>query len=289
MVSNVPSKQRTVVVTGANVGIGLETAVGLASFGDRVIMACRNLAKAEAAAEEVRRRAYSDAVEVVPLDLASFASVRECAAEIARRTERIDVLVNNAGLVLSERSSTAEGIESTFGVNHVGTMLLTTSLRPVLEDARIINLSSMAHWGARGGIPMPAVVDPPRYHGWLAYCRSKLANLWFTSELVRRWADDGIVTSAVHPGSVRSGFARDGDTTGLTGYLMKSPLSAPVMISPQRGADTSVWLATADEPTSRSGLYWYKRKPARTAPWAKDAGGAERLWDFTEQLISQRS
>jgi len=289
MVSSVPPKQRTVVVTGANVGIGLETAVGLASFGDRVIMACRNREKAEAAAIEVRRRSYSDAVEVVSLDLASFASVRECAAEIGRRAERIDVLVNNAGLILSERSNTVEGIETTFGVNHVGTMLLTTTLRPQLHGARIINLSSLAHFGAIGGIPLDKIVDPPKYRSWLAYARSKLANLWFTVELARRWNDDGIVTSAVHPGSVRSGFARDGDTTGVTGYLMSSPLSAPSMISPQRGADTSVWLATADEPTTRNGLYWYKRKPSRTSPAAKDADGAAKLWTFTERLITERS
>lgn len=133
MVSSVPPKQRTVVVTGANVGIGLETAVGLASFGDRVIMACRNQDKAEAAAVEVRRRSYSDVIEIVSLDLASFASVRACAAEIANRAERIDVLINNAGLVLSERSDTVEGIETTFGVNHVGTMLFTTALRAQLQ------------------------------------------------------------------------------------------------------------------------------------------------------------
>lgn len=289
MVSSVPPKQRTVVVTGANVGIGLETAVGLASFGDRVIMACRNQDKAEAAAVEVRRRSYSDAIEIVSLDLASFASVRACAAEIANRAERIDVLVNNAGLVLSERSDTVEGIETTFGVNHVGTMLFTTALRAQLQGARIVNLSSVAHWGAVGGIPLERVVDPPRYHGWSAYARSKLANLLFTVELARRWNDDGIVASAVHPGSVRSGFARDGDTTGVTGYLMASPLSASVMISPQRGADTPVWLATADEPTTRDGLYWYKRKSARTSRAAKDPVGAEKLWDFTERLIAERS
>lgn len=284
-----PSRRRVSVVTGANIGIGLETAVGLASFGDRVIIACRNAQKAEAACSEIRRRAFTDDVDVVSLDLSSFESIRAAADRISQLTDHIDVLVNNAGLVLSERDSTTEGIEMTFGVNHVGPFLLTTSLRGLLEGARIVNLSSLAHWRALRGIPLPEVIDPPRYHGLLAYGRSKLANLLFTVELADRWADLGVVANAVHPGLVKTGFALDGDVQGFMSRLISSSLYSPFMISAQRGADTPVWLATSDAVRGRTGGYWYKRSPSRVSPKGKDRAAAAALWSFTEELIAARS
>jgi NAD(P)-dependent dehydrogenase (short-subunit alcohol dehydrogenase family) len=278
---------RTVVITGANSGIGLETAVVLAQLGDRVVIACRSAERADAAVAVIRTRSGSDAVESVELDLADFGSIQTCATELATRTPEIDVLINNAGLMLSERETTAQGFEATFGVNHLGPFLLTQLLRPQITAAsepRVINLSSLAHMWAIGGLKFDRLNGGKRYHGWLAYGRSKLCNIYFTQELASRWADDGVAVNALHPGSVNTRFGQDGDTKGLSGLLMK--LAPLVTISPERGADTSVFLATSDSGGEQTGVYWSKRRPGRTAPWAKRPAAAAELWDVSEQYVA---
>jgi NAD(P)-dependent dehydrogenase (short-subunit alcohol dehydrogenase family) len=277
---------RNVVITGANSGVGFETAVALALAGDRVIMCCRNPAKAEAAAAEVRQRSGSDRVELVPLDLASFDSIRAAAASLAEMTPTIDVLINNAGLVLSERTTTVEGFETMFGVNHLGHFLLTSLLESQVRagaEPRIINLSSVAHFGAVGGLHFDDLQTTRHFNGWMTYCRSKLANIHFTQELARRWTD--VAVNAVHPGSVSSGFALDGDTKGVSATLMK--LGAPlVSISPIEGAATQIYLACADDGHRLTGRYWSKSKVARTAPWAKKVDSDRRLWQVSEELVA---
>lgn len=281
--------QRTVVITGANAGIGKETAVALASAGDRVVMACRSPERAEAALAEVRQRSGSDAVEVVPLDLASFASVRAASDRLHDRCERIDVLVNNAGVIMSERTTTVDGFETTFGVNHLGHFLLTSLVGDLVEaapSARVVNLSSVAHWWAAGGLDFEDLQSIRLYSVWLAYGRSKLANLLFTTELSRRWRDAGVSVSAVHPGHVASGFGTDGDTRGGTRRLIDVG-ARYLAIPPDQGADTVVWLATspAGADLERSGTYWFSRRPARRAPWATRLTDAARLWRESEQLV----
>ena len=279
--------QRTVVITGANSGIGLETAVALAAIGDRVVICCRNPERAATALDDIRTRSGNDTVESVTLDLADFDSIRSCSAELAERAPTIDVLINNAGLILSERETTAQGFEATFGVNHLGPFLFTDLLEPQIKASelpRVINVSSLAHVWALGGLRFSRLNGGKRYHGWLAYGRSKLCNIYFTQELARRWADDGVAVNAVHPGPVNTHFGQDGDMKGLSGLLMKAaPL---VTISPDRGAATSVFLATSDDGGEQTGLYWSKSKPGRTAPWAKRPEAARRLWDVSEQYIA---
>lgn len=280
------SDQRTIVITGANTGIGLETAVALATMGDRVVIACRNPTKALAALGDIRARSGGD-VESIALDLSSFESIRAAAAGLAELTPRIDVLINNAGGILSKRSVTSEGFETQFGVNHLGHFLLTTLLETQIKAApapRIINVSSMAHWGAIGGMKWDNLQSSKRYSGWVAYFRSKLANVLFTRELAARWGSDGVITHALHPGSVRTDFGQTGDTSGLSGLLMKAaPL---VSITPVVGALTSIFLATSPTALATNGGYWAKSKPARTAPWAKDDDESRRLWTTSEALIA---
>lgn len=281
--------QRHVVITGGNTGLGKETAVALAAAGDHVVIACRNAAKAADAIVEITRRSHSDHVESVPLDLADTASIRRCALELAARLGHVDVLVNNAGLMLSERELTADGFETTFGVNHLGTFLLTAELADQLRRAdapRVINLASAAHFAAIGGLNFDDLMGERHYNGWLAYGRSKLANILFTRELARRWSDEGIAVNCVHPGLVRSQFGRDGDTTGLSAGVMA--LGAPLLIDPVAGADTAVWLACSEEggDLSRSGSYWSKRSLGLLSPWARRDSDAQRLWAISESLLA---
>ena len=283
--------QRNVVVTGANTGIGKETALALASVGDRVTIACRNAEKAAAAVEEIKERSLSDTVDAVSLDLADLASVRRCAAELRERLGHIDVLINNAGLIMTRRVLTADGFETTFGVNHIGTFVFTDEVASLVKAApapRVINLASAAHWGAIRGLNFDDLMSSRFYNGWIAYFRAKLANIYFTQELARRWRADNVVVHAVHPGSVNSRFGRDGDTAGISAALMS--MSHLVTIPPAQGADTPVWLACADQggDLSTSGGYWVRRRPGRLAPWARRDADAARLWAATERLVADR-
>src|ERR1700729_3037531 len=195
---------KVVVVTGSNVGIGLETAVGVAAQEATTVLACRNLAKAEAAAKEVTQRTWNDDVHVLSLDLADLASVRKAADEILTRWDRLDVLVNNAGGTWSARQQTAQGLEYTFGVNPLGHFSLTNLLLPRLRasaPARIINLTSVGHHAARRGMRFEDLQSERRYEAMEAYCRSKLANVVFTRQLAKRLqGSDDVTVNAVHPG-----------------------------------------------------------------------------------------
>jgi len=277
---------RTVVITGANSGIGLETAAALAAQGERVIIGCRNAAKADAAVEEIRRRVPEALIDQVPLDLASFESIRTAAASIVEATEVVDVLINNAGLILSRRAETSEGFETQFGVNHLGHFLLTMLLEDRLKAAaepRIVNVASLAHWSAVGGLKFDNLQSIRHYNGWVAYGRSKLANVLFAKELAERWGADGVVAHALHPGVVRTEFGQDGDTGGASALMVKA--GEVITITPAEGARTSIYLASAERARETNGGYWAASKPARCAPWARDAAAAARLWDVSEQLI----
>jgi NAD(P)-dependent dehydrogenase (short-subunit alcohol dehydrogenase family) len=280
-------QSKVVVVTGSNVGIGLETAVGVASLQATTVLACRNQAKAEAAAKEVTRRTWNDDVHVVPLDLADLASVRKAAEDILSRWDRLDVLVNNAGGTWTRRQLTAQGFEYTFGVNHLGHFYLTNLLLPRLEadsPSRVVSVSSMGHHFARGGMRFDDLQSEQRYDGMDAYCRSKLANVLFVRELARREAAAGVTANAAHPGWVRSSFAMDGDTTGVIGFGMR--VMRPFQISPRHGARTSIHLATSPEVAQQTGIYWVRSKPGRMSQDARDDAAAERLWVESERLLA---
>jgi NAD(P)-dependent dehydrogenase (short-subunit alcohol dehydrogenase family) len=279
---------KVVMITGSNVGIGLETAVGVAAQQATTVLACRNRAKAEAAAKEVTQRTWNDDVHVVDLDLADLSSVKSASDEVLTRWDRLDVLVNNAGGTWSGRQVTAQGIEYTLGVNHLGHFYLTNLVRERLEasaPARVVNLSSFGHHAAFKGMRFEDLQSEHSYEAMEAYCRSKLANVLFTRELAKRLDGTGVTTYAVHPGPVRSGFGMDGDLTGVMGFGMK--LVRPFEIRPKRGARTSIYLATSPEVQGRTGLYWARSKPGHMSRHAKDDAAAARLWDESEKLLAE--
>ena len=278
---------RTVVLTGGNAGIGRATAEELARRGDRVVLGCRNPASAESAVADLRSRTGSTAIEWRPLDLADLSSVRTF-AESLRDLDRIDVLVANAGLVLDRPQRTAQGVEATFGTNHLGHYLLTDLLADQLlaaGRARVVVVASLAHGAAAGGIRWDRLERDGRYSTWRAYGESKLANILHAEALTRRFAGTGVVANSLHPGGVRTGFARDGDTSGLTARLVE--LGSFALISPEEGARTPVFLATDEGAGRISGRYWYRCRRSRVLPWTRRTGDVEELVRRSDELVAR--
>lgn len=283
---------KVVVVTGANSGIGRETALGLARLGATVVMTARNQAKGEEAVAYVEHSTDGGKVELGHLDLASLDSVREFAAWFLDRFDRLDVLVNNAGLIVDTRSETADGFEQMFGVNHLGHFLLTDLLRERLvasAPSRVVVVSSLAHRIAVGGISRTDLQSTRRFRGFPAYGRSKLANLLFTVELARQLEGTGVTVNAVHPGSVNSHFAGDGDS-GLLGSLI-STFGRFVLSSPTKGAKASLLLATSGDPriASSNGGYFSKGRRRRPSRAARNVDDAAWLWAESRRLVGQTS
>jgi NAD(P)-dependent dehydrogenase (short-subunit alcohol dehydrogenase family) len=288
---------KTVVVTGGNSGIGLETAVALGQMGARVVITARSAARGETAVATIAGRIGSagsassaGSVELVCFDLADLSSVRGGAADILECCPHLDVLVNNAGLVLSERAETVDGFEATFGINHLGPFLLTTLLLPRLIEsapARIVNVASTAHIQARHGMPFDDLQSTQSYAGMRVYGESKLANILFTLELTRRLEGTGVTTNCLHPGTVRTGYGADGDAKGFLAIGIK--IAKPFFLSPQKGARTSIYLASSPEVAGVSGTYFVKCKPKKPRKQGQDAEAARRLWTVSEALIDAAS
>jgi NAD(P)-dependent dehydrogenase (short-subunit alcohol dehydrogenase family) len=279
---------RTVVVTGANSGIGRATAAALASAGARTVVTARDGDRGRAAVEDIRRATGSRSVELALFDLADLASVRAGAAELLERLDRIDVLVNNAGVVLSDRTETVDGYEATFAVNHLAPFLLTRLLVDRLVatvPARVVNVASVAHRSARHGLDFADLQSRHGYRGMQAYARSKLANLLFTAELARRLAGTGVTVNALHPGTVATGYGRDGDTHGFLPFGMD--VIRPVVKTPEQGARTSVFLATSPLVAGVTGGYFVGCRPRTPSRRARDQGAARRLWAVSEQLVAR--
>lgn len=283
------TNERVAVVTGANTGVGLETARGLAERGFHVVMCSRDPERGRVALEDVRASTGSTSLELVQLDLGSFASVRAAADQILSRHPRIAILVNNAGAVLSDRRTTADGFEATFGVNHLGHFLFTKLLLPALEagaPSRIVNVASDAHRASFGLRFDDLGWERRTYRGFRVYADSKLANILFTRELARRLEGKGVVAHAVHPGVVASRFGWDGDTRGWFAFGVK--LVRPLMITPAKGAQTSLHAALSEEAGRTSGLYWSRSRPVKPSRAARDDEAARRLWEESERMIASR-
>jgi len=274
------------LVTGANTGIGLETARALASRGATVIMAGRDRRKVESAVEEVGRTAQSGRAEPLVCDLASMRSVHAAAAELRSRHPRLDVVINNAGLFLSDRIVTADGFESTIAINHLGHFFLTHLLRDSIlasGAARVVNVSSNAHYSAKRLDVDDLHAERRRYSGVRAYSESKLANVLYTRALARRWSGRGVTVNAVHPGVVNSRIAADGDARGIIRLLWD--LGRPFMLTPADGAKTTLHVATSEEGGSVTGCYFVKAKQQRPSRQALDDALAERLWEASERML----
>lgn len=266
------------VVTGANAGIGMETARGLAGMGATVVMVCRDRQRGEAAQSEIKQSSGNDAVELMVCDLASQASIRQFAADFKQRHDRLDVLVNNAGVLLRERSLNEDGVESTFAVNHLGYFLATNLLLDVLKKSapsRIVNVASTAH--RYGKIDIDGWVAGRDYSAFGAYANSKLANVLFTCELARRLQGTGVTANCLHPGGVGTSLYR-----GLPGFLQA--LIKLVTIGPERGARTSIYLASSLEVEGITGKYFARRRQQKSSGTSHNQEAARRLWEVSEEL-----
>jgi retinol dehydrogenase 12 len=273
------------VVTGATSGIGKAAAAALARQGAEVILVGRDPGRTEAAAAAVAADgAPPPKAEIA--DLASLDRVRALAGRLDQTLDRIDVLINNAGLVLNERQVTPDGYEHVFAVNHLAPFLLTNLLRPKLAasaPARVVTVSSCAHTAARLDLD-----DPSLEHGWSSwrsYSNSKLANILFTRELARRLDGTGVTANCLHPGVVRTGFGRDARPLMRIGIS----IARPFMLSPERGADTIVYLASSPDVATRTGGFYEKRELREPSSAARDDGLAGRLWEISERLTGLAS
>jgi NAD(P)-dependent dehydrogenase (short-subunit alcohol dehydrogenase family) len=283
---------RVAVVTGASSGIGKAAAKALAAQGWRVIGLGRDPERCAAAEAEIRAQAAPGAqVEMIRVDLSLMADTARVANEIISRTDRVDVLLNNAGGVARTRVITSEGNEATFAGNHLGHFLLTKRLLPLLRAAaadsapgstRIVSVSSDANEYCTG-LDWDDLQMIGNFVAGAAYCRVKLANILFTRALAKRLAGDGIVAHAMHPGVVSSNFINYADE-GMQSHIRTLK---DVSVSPEEGADTLIWLATAVEPGATSGSYFYKRAVATANPVAGDDAAAERLWIESEKLLAR--
>jgi NAD(P)-dependent dehydrogenase (short-subunit alcohol dehydrogenase family) len=274
---------KTILVTGGTGGIGKATAAGLARLGARVGIVGRDRRRAEAAAADIRRGTEASVVDPFVAEMSSQAEVRRLAAEVLDRYPRLDVLVNNVGGYWDTRHTTADGLEHTFAVNHLAPFLLTNLLLDRLEasaPARIVTVSSGAQ--AMGRIDFDDLQAERKYQGQRAYNQSKLANVMFTYELARRLAGTGVTANVLHPGVVRTGFG-----AGEMGRLQRMlvPIVRPFMRTPERGAATSVYLASSPEVEGVTGRYFVDSKPKRSAERSYDTEVAERLWTISARLV----
>lgn len=262
---------RTCLVTGGTSGIGRATALRLVELGDRVIVVGRNSAAVDGLP-----------VEFLAADLSTAAGVRQLADEVQGRCDRLDVLVNNAGVITMRRQLTADGIESTFAVNHLAPFLLTNLLRDLLErsaPARIVTVSSGVHKQITA-IPWDDLAGGTYARHRLAYPLSKLSNLLFTAELARRLAGTGVTANCLHPGFIRTSLGRD--ASGAVAALLRVVLA--VQPGPDTGARTSVYLASSPEVADVTGGYFVKCTPAQVSALAADSGAAARLWTLSAEL-----
>lgn len=284
---------RVCLVTGATSGIGRATALGLARLGATVVLHGRDRARGEQALAEIVAETGTSSAELLLADLSSQAGVRQLAAEVLIRHDRLHVLVNNAGVIRTTRSVTVDGHETTFAVNHLAYFLLTHLLLDRLQasaPARIVNVSSSTH--RRATIDFDDLHGERRYGGFNAYGKSKLANVLFTYELARRLEGTGVTANALHPGNVATRFGSD--NSNLLGRLLGggirvggvlARLGVPLlMLTPERGAETSLYVATSPEVEGVSGRFFEKSAEKRSSDSSHDETAARRLWEMSEQL-----
>ena len=265
------------VVTGATSWIGQAAATALARLGAQVVLVGRDRGRGEATAADLAAAGASPRLEIA--DLASMAQVRALAGRLGA-LDRIDVLVNNAGLMSGQRRVTADGFDEVFAVNHLAPFLLTSLLLGKLTaaSARVITVTSDAHAAAR--LDLDDAQLERGWDGWRAYANSKLANILFTRELARRLAGTGVTANCAHPGMVRTRFGREARLPMRAAVT----LARPFMRSPQRGASTIVYLATSPEVAGATGGYYVNRQRREPSAAARDDATARRLWQLSEEL-----
>jgi NAD(P)-dependent dehydrogenase (short-subunit alcohol dehydrogenase family) len=265
---------KVIVITGATSGIGQVAAERLAGMGARLVLVARDKVRGKAMLARLGDRAPGILHGIHYADLSRLVEMKRAAAEIAAAESRIDVLINNAGALFSSRQVTEDGLELTFATNHMAYVVLTHGLRERLmasAPARVVNTASDAH--KRAQLDFDDLQSAHGYRGFKVYGRSKLCNILYTRELARRWAGTGVTANSLHPGFVATRFA---DQSGGFSYIVR--IAKMFAISPQKGADTIVYLASSPEVADVSGGYFYKCRPATPSKEAQDDAVAKRLW-----------
>jgi NAD(P)-dependent dehydrogenase (short-subunit alcohol dehydrogenase family) len=274
-------KGKTIVATGATSGIGEAAVLALAGQGARIVIVARDEARGRATMQKIEAKAPGLGHRLHLADLSSIAETRKVGAGIAASEPRIDVLINNAGALFSNRRVTPEGVELTFALNHMSYFVLTEALRERLiasAPARIVSTSSTAHQGAK--LDFNDLQSANGYGGLKVYGRSKLANILFTRELARRLAGTSVTANCLHPGVVKTRFGES--SGGFAGLLI--PFLRPFFISPEAGADTIVYLASSPDVVGMTGGYFAKRTLTEPSAAARDDAAAKRLWIESEKL-----
>jgi NAD(P)-dependent dehydrogenase (short-subunit alcohol dehydrogenase family) len=272
------------LVTGATSGIGKSTATALAALGAKVILIARNKEKAESVIQQMKSEHQDISVQYLMADFSDLQEVRDLALAFKEKFTHLDVLVNNAGAFFNTRQMTPYEVERTFLINHLAPFLLTNLLLDTIKaslSARIVNVSSDAHQMA--DLDFDDLGLKRGFSGIKAYGRSKLANILFTYELARRLADTNVTANALHPGHVATDIWRT--SFSILGPVIKWVLSL-VALSPEEGADNSIYLATSPEVDGVSGKYFVKREPTKSSPASYDEKNAQKLWEVSENLTS---
>ena len=279
-------KNKTVIVTGGNAGIGYETALGIAKLGATTYIISRDETKAKAAVEQLKAESHNLAIDYFIADFSSQKSVRQVAERIKQKLTVIDVLVNNAGGVYPSFALSEDGLEMTIATNHFGPFLLTNLLLPLIEkssEGRIVNVSSRSHY--RGKIDFESFTKEKGYFVMKAYEQSKLANGLFTSVLAERLKSKNITVNSLHPGVVKTDIGKKGTPAYIRWFW--SMFTFLGGISVEDGAKTSIYLASSNEVKNVTGKYFDLCKVKEESALAKDKNLAQKLWAETERLISQ--
>ncbi len=275
------------LITGGTNGIGKVTAQALAGMGATVIIVGRSAAKTAGVADEIRAASGNQNIDFLLADLSSQQEIRRLASEFKARYSELHVLVNNAGALFLSRQSTVDGFEMTFALNHLAYFLLTNLLIDTIKasaPARIINVSSGAHRG--GKIDFSNLQSERSFSAFGAYSNSKLANILFTIERARRLEGTGVTVNALHPGFVNTGFGRQGSNTLTNILLQVYGLIVPLIArTPEKGAETSIYLASSPDVQGVSGKYFFDCKAIAPAPQATDMAVARRLWDVSADMV----
>jgi retinol dehydrogenase 14 len=273
-------KEKVCLITGGTSGIGKETAIALAKMGAIVVLPCRNEKKGEETKAEIIRQSGNGQVEIMACDLASFASIRAFALAFRQKYKHLHVLINDAGVWMTQRQETTDGIETTFATNHLAHFLLTQLLVDLMIEsapARIINISSGAHYAGR--IHFEDLELKRGYNHIRAYNQSKVANVLFTRELASRLAGTGITVNALEPGLVNTGLFKN---MGKLPQWIVSLLAK----TPEKGAETYIYLASSPEVSQVSGQYYKNKKQKRPALQARNDETASRLWRISESYVN---